>query len=131
MRLKKVKKVLKNKLLTEKNGITLITLVITIIVLTIIAGIVVASLSSEDKNIVDRSKDSREFTEVEQEKEILQSILIEIDNRYFEDTDAKISYISDALFNEGINNFEIFTDYVSIKDRTYYYSELMPGFNSL
>ncbi len=131
MRLKKVKKVLKNKLLTKKNGITLITLVITIIVLTIIAGIVVASLSSEDKNIVDRSKDSREFTEVEQEKEILQSILIEIDNRYFEDTDAKISYISDALFNEGINNFEIFTDYVSIKDRTYYYSELMPGFNSL
>lgn len=114
------------------KGITLVTLVITIIVLTILAGIVVASLTSEDKNIVRRSQESKEDLETDQEKEILESILVEVDNKFFENNEAgnnaKIAYITDALTLEGVKDFEVFIDYVTIKDRIYYFTDIMPDF---
>lgn len=121
----------------NNKGITLITLVVTIIVLMILAGIVVSSLTQEDKNIVDKSKEVRESTEIAQEQEILKNILIEVQNRVFtganetEITNAKISYINDALINEGIIDAEVSTSSVKIKTRTYNYSDLIPGFSNL
>lgn len=115
----------------KKTGITLISLVLTIIILMILAGIVIATLSDEDKNVVDRSKEVKESLEIDQEKEILQKILIEIENKYFADTNSKILFMTDALTNEGVTDFEVFATSVRIKSREHNFSDLVPGFTSL
>ena len=63
----------KLNLKTRKNqkGITLVALVITIIILLILAGIVISSLTGEN-GILTRANDSKTQTEIGKEKEILQ-----------------------------------------------------------
>ncbi len=126
-----MKKLLKNNIKKNNKGITLITLVITIIVLTILASVILSSLTSEDKNIVERSKESKNNLEVGQETEILKGILIEIQSKQFNDSQAKIEYIEDALTNEGISDFEVGTESVSIKDREYTYTDIFPEFSGI
>ena len=55
----------------ETKGITLVALVITIIILLILAGIVISSLTGEN-GILTRANDSKTQTEIGKEKEILQ-----------------------------------------------------------
>ncbi len=54
----------------ENNGITLIALVITIIVLLILAGVTIATLTGEN-GILTRASDSAEQTEIAEEKEAI------------------------------------------------------------
>ena len=56
---------------TKQNGITLIALVITIIVLLILAGVSIATLTGEN-GILTRATDSKEQTEIAEEKEAIQ-----------------------------------------------------------
>ena len=55
----------------NQKGITLVALVITIIVLLILAGVTIASLSG-DNGILNRGKESKESNEREQVKELIQ-----------------------------------------------------------
>lgn len=63
-------KILKKKTLKSTNGITLIALVITIIVLLILAGISISMLSG-DNSILQKATDAKIETEKGQEKEII------------------------------------------------------------
>ena len=56
---------------TKQNGITLIALVITIIVLLILAAVSIATLTGEN-GILTRATDSKEQTEIAEEKEAIQ-----------------------------------------------------------
>ena len=56
------------KVAKEKKGITLIALAITIIVLLILAGVTIATLT-EDNGILKRAKEAKEDTEIAEEKE--------------------------------------------------------------
>ena len=64
-------KELKEKLTYNKKGITLIALVITIIVLLILAGVTIATLTGEN-GILTRAQDAKNKTEEAQEKEGLE-----------------------------------------------------------
>lgn len=70
----------------RKEGITLIALVITIIVLLILAGVSIATLTGEN-GILTRANDSKTKTEIGKEEEILQlaytSAIINNDQRKF------------------------------------------------
>ena len=100
-------------------------------VLLILAAVVINTLTNEDKNIVDRSKDTKSSFEESQEIEILQKILIDMQSLKFSNENSAIDYISDSLNNEGITDYEVFKDYTIIKDREYQYSELIPDFSGL
>ncbi len=54
----------------EESGITLITLVVTIIILLILAGITIATITS-DNGIIKNANDAKEQTEIAEEKEIV------------------------------------------------------------
>ena len=56
------------RIFKEKNGITLIALVITVIVLLILAGVIIAALSG-DNGILTRAKEAKEKTEQAQKEE--------------------------------------------------------------
>ena len=71
MRKQKVKREeLKGKVSKKNNGITLIALVITIIVLLILAGVTIATLTGEN-GILTRASDASRETEIAEEKEQL------------------------------------------------------------
>ena len=59
------------KILKENNGITLIALVITIIVLLILAGVSIAMLTSTG-NIIQKARNAKDNTEIAREKEQIQ-----------------------------------------------------------
>ena len=58
----------------KEKGITLIALVITIIVLLILAGVTVATLTG-DNGLLTKTNEAKESTEIETEKEIIKSCL--------------------------------------------------------
>ena len=60
----------------EKSGITLITLVVTIIILLILAGITIATITS-DNGIIKNANDAKEQTEIAEEKEIVDRATIQ------------------------------------------------------
>lgn len=60
----------------EKSGITLISLVVTIIILLILAGITVATITS-DNGIIKNANDAKEQTEIAEEKEIVDRATIQ------------------------------------------------------
>ena len=69
------KKKTKNLLKTQNAGITIISLIVTIIVLLILAGISIAILTSEN-GIIKQSKSAKEETEISEETEIIQKAVI-------------------------------------------------------
>ena len=65
-----------NKIYLNKSaGITIISLIVTIIVLLILAGISIATLTS-DNGIIKQSKSAKEKTEISEEKEAIQKAVI-------------------------------------------------------
>ena len=60
---------------TKQNGITLIALVITIIVLLILAGVSIATLTG-DNGILTRASDAKEQTEIAEIKEQIQTDIL-------------------------------------------------------
>ena len=59
----------------KKSGITLISLVVTIIILLILAGITIATITS-DNGIIKNANDAKEQTKIAEEKEILECATI-------------------------------------------------------
>lgn len=96
--------------LKEKNGITLIALVITIIVLLILAGVTIATLTGEN-GILTRASDAKEQTEIAEVKERVQTDIlgeqagnngeltkgkfIDILNKYFKDVPTEENFPED------------------------------------
>lgn len=64
------------KLKKETNGITLVTLMITIIILLILAGIVIVPLTG-DNGLLKRANEAKEQTEISEEKEIIDKATIQ------------------------------------------------------
>ena len=60
----------------EKSGITLITLVVTIIILLILAGITIATIT-RDNGIIKNANDAKEKIEIAEEKEIVDRATIQ------------------------------------------------------
>lgn len=68
-------KLYNKKYLNKSTGITIISLIVTIIVLLILAGISISALTSEN-GIIGQSKLAKENTEISEEKEIIQKAVI-------------------------------------------------------
>ncbi len=67
----------------EKSGITLITLAVTIIILLILAGITIATITS-DNGIIKNANKAKEQTEITEEKEIIEKATVQAmgNNKY-------------------------------------------------
>ena len=65
------------KCIHNKSGITLISLIVTIIVLLILAGISITTLTGEN-GIIKQSKSAKEETEISEEKEVIQKSVINV-----------------------------------------------------
>lgn len=68
---------MKNDNKKRNKGITLIALVITIIVLLILAGVTIATLTG-DNGILTKANKAKETTEIEEEKEIIKVSIMQI-----------------------------------------------------
>ena len=82
---------------TKQNGITLIALVITIVVLLILAAVSIATLTGQN-GILTRANDAKEDTARETEKE---KVAVEVLGSYGDD--GKLDY---GLLEENLNNIE-------------------------
>ena len=72
-----IKKELKNQILNKKNsGITLIALVVTIVLLLILAGISISTLTSED-SIITEAEENSEIAEIESFKEKIKAEILQ------------------------------------------------------
>ena len=92
------------------EGITLIALVITIIVLLILAGVTIASLSGEN-GILTRASDSKEKTEIAEIKE-------EIQRKILEEQVANEGQISETTLESILLSKGTLSDETNILDRT-------------
>ena len=98
--MKNVKKIKakRNLKIQGQKGITLLVLVVTIIVLLILAGITIGALTGEN-GIIKNTKESKEQTEIANEKEILEKATVEAmgKNKY---GNIEESELQNALNNE-------------------------------
>ena len=85
--------------LKERNGITLIALVITVIVLLILAGVTIATLTG-DNGILGKANDAKTQTEQAKEDENLK---IAIAGSYGTDGKLNLKDLKDNLTNQGID----------------------------
>ena len=92
-------KTAKKQKLKENKGITLIALVITIIVLLILAGVTIATLTG-DNGILGKANDAKTQTEQAKEDENLK---IAIAGSYGTDGKLNLKDLKDNLENQGIN----------------------------
>ena len=86
--------------LKERNGITLIALVITVIVLLILAGVTIATLTG-DNGILGKANDAKTQTEQAKEDENLK---IAIAGSYGTDGKLNLKDLKDNLENQGISS---------------------------
>ena len=95
----------------NKNAITLISLIITIVILIILAGVSINLLLGED-GIIERAKKSKEETLIEQYKEQIE--IIKAETVLKNDNEITLEKLKDAFDDETqkdwINNTEIITD---------------------
>ena len=98
MNIKENTKQQKREEIRNQNGITLLVLVITIIILLILAGITIGALTGEN-GIIKNTKESKEQTEIANEKEILEKATVEAmgKNKY---GNIEESELQNALNNE-------------------------------
>lgn len=95
----------------NKNAITLISLIITIVILIILAGVSINLLLGED-GIIERAKKSKEETLIAQYKEQIE--IIKAETVLKNDNEITLEKLKDAFDDETqkdwINNTEIITD---------------------
>ena len=94
----------KNKNLDNRkfnNGITLIALVVTVIILLILAGIGIGALGSD--GLIQKARDAREQAEIDNEKEIVETSVIQAvaKNRYGNIEKAGLETYLDVNTGEG------------------------------
>ena len=125
-------KKLKEELKYDKKGITLISLVVTIIVLLILAGVTIATLTGNN-GILTRASESKEKTEKEQEKEQLQLAILDSQIEDVNTSEIKKESLENAIKNQfGENKDFLVTDnkdgsfLVNMNDtqRIYYIDEI-------
>ena len=87
----------------KENGITLIALIVTIIVLLILAGITVATLSG-DNGVIKSTLNAKEQTEIGDEKEILNIATVTAmgKNKYGELTQKNLQNALDNYIGNGV-----------------------------
>ena len=108
----------------EKSGITLITLVITIIILLILAGITIATITS-DNGIIKNANDAKEQTEIAEEKEIVDRATIQamgnnkMGNLVQDELQEQLDKITDSGKTEVSDNGEEF-EIVFVDSNRYY-----------
>lgn len=129
------------KVAKEKKGITLIALVITIIILLILAGVTIATLTG-DNGILKRAQDAKEKTEeakIEEEKQLEnmddyinqylnpQTVQIENVNLYNKE-EMKVGYY-DINGIEGTNEDYMVTGYISVNPNdVLYWTAYLPDY---
>ncbi len=108
----------------EKSGITLITLVVTIIILLILAGITIATITS-DNGIIKNANDAKEQTEIAEEKEIVDRATIQAmgnnkrGNLVEDELQEQLDKITDSGKTEVSDNGEEF-EIVFVDSNRYY-----------
>lgn len=108
----------------EKSGITLITLVVTIIILLILAGITIATITS-DNGIIKNANDAKEQTEIAEEKEIVDKATIQAmgnnkrGNLVEDELQEQLDKITDSGKTEVSDNGEEFEVVFVDSDRYY------------
>ena len=108
----------------EKSGITLITLAVTIIILLILAGITIATITS-DNGIIKNANDAKEQTEVAEEKEIVDRATIQAmgnnkrGNLVEDELQEQLDKITDSGRTEVSDNGEEF-EVVFVESNRYY-----------
>ena len=103
------------KKLTKNSGITLIALVITIIVLLILAGVTIMSVTGEN-GILSRSISAREETKKAQALEELKEKIMEV--QIDKKGDATLQDIIDALQSDTENSYTVSTELATITGAT-------------
>ena len=91
----KISKKFKNK---KQQGITLIALVVTIVVLLILASISIGALTG-DKGIIDETHTAKENTEIASWEEQIDLAIIDAENKH---RDPSMSDIKEELKNKGV-----------------------------
>ena len=108
----------------EKSGITLITLAVTIIILLILAGITIATITS-DNGIIKNANDAKEQTEIAEEKEIVDRATIQAmgnnkrGNLVEDELQEQLDKITDSGRTEVSDNGEEF-EVVFVESTRYY-----------
>ena len=108
----------------EKSGITLITLAVTIIILLILAGITIATITS-DNGIIKNASDAKEQTEIAEEKEIVDRATIQAmgnnkrGNLVEDELQEQLDKITDSGKTEVSDNGEEFEVVFVDSDRYY------------
>ncbi len=108
----------------EKSGITLITLAVTIIILLILAGITIATITS-DNGIIKNASDAKEQTEIAEEKEIVDRATIQAmgnnkrGNLVEDELQEQLDKITDSGKTEVSDNGEEF-EVVFVDSNRYY-----------
>lgn len=108
----------------EKSGITLITLAVTIIILLILAGITIATITS-DNGIIKNANDAKEQTEIAEEKEIVDRATIQAmgnnkrGNLVEDELQEQLDKITDSERTEVSDNGEEF-EVVFVDTNRYY-----------
>ncbi len=91
---------MKNQMIKTNNGITLIALVITIIVLLILAGVSIATLTG-DNGLLTKAQEAKEANDLAEEREKLQ---VEIMGSYETDGKIDVDQLNENLKNVGIED---------------------------
>ena len=89
-----------NKYRNKNNGITLIALVVTIVVLLILAGISIGALTG-DNGIIDQAHTAKEDTEIASWEEQIDLAIIDAENKHRE---PSLDDVKEELKNKGVIN---------------------------
>lgn len=91
-----------SKILKREKGITLIALVVTIIVLLILAGVTIATLTG-DNGILNQAGNAKEQTEISNEKEVIEMATVQAmgKNKYGELEEGEFQKALDKQAGEG------------------------------
>lgn len=95
------------KSLKVNHGITLISLVITIIVLLIMAGVSINVLHRDD-NIINEAKDARNQTEATQEQTIISQIIVHSKDK------SKFAIVEKKYVKEELDNYSEIKSYIEL-----------------
>ena len=88
----------KNKICKKQKGITLIALVVTIIILLILAGVSIGTLTA-DRGIIDQAHTAKENTEIASWEEQIDLAIIDAENKHRNPT---LDDIKEELKNKGV-----------------------------